>query len=305
MILTAKHHDGFCLWPTRTRRRIPSQRVRCAAERGDVVREFVDACRAEGLRAGPVSLAVGSQPSEPTAIRRATTTSTRAAHRAADATTARSPRCGSTAPTAKGRTARSRSTTGRASGALVRRLQPNAVMFSRRRARRPLVRQRARHGGRSELVDGRSGDRCRYPGADGAGIIDALQHGDPRRNRLAARRRPTSRSGPGWFYHPAEDARVRTADNLVRLYFTLGRPQRQAAAQRAADPRRAAPRHRRRGARGVRRPAPGPLRARRRWRGAPARHPERHPRCRDNHWRSGGDSAGSKWSSRPRRRSTR
>src|SRR5690606_17872581 len=25
---------------------------------------------------------------------------------------------------------------------------------------------------------------------------------------------------PGWFWHPAEDARVRSVDNLVELYFT-------------------------------------------------------------------------------------
>ena len=25
---------------------------------------------------------------------------------------------------------------------------------------------------------------------------------------------------PGWFYHPAQDARVRTVDNLLELYFT-------------------------------------------------------------------------------------
>ena len=25
---------------------------------------------------------------------------------------------------------------------------------------------------------------------------------------------------PGWFYHPAEDARVRSVDNLVNLFFT-------------------------------------------------------------------------------------
>ena len=62
---------------------------------------------------------------------------------------------------------------------------------------------------------------CRIPGASGAG--------DHRRRCSTAIRtgtvwRPgeksTSRSGPGWFYHPAEDARVRTVDNLVDLYFT-------------------------------------------------------------------------------------
>lgn len=47
--LTAKHHDGFCLWPTA----LTDYNVnRTAAQGRDLVREFVDATRAAGLRVG-------------------------------------------------------------------------------------------------------------------------------------------------------------------------------------------------------------------------------------------------------------
>jgi alpha-L-fucosidase len=48
MVLTTKHHEGFCLWDSKL---TDFTAVKTAARR-DLVKEFVDACRAEGLKVG-------------------------------------------------------------------------------------------------------------------------------------------------------------------------------------------------------------------------------------------------------------
>jgi alpha-L-fucosidase len=48
MVLTSKHHDGFCLWPSKFTKHCVSS----AACTTDVIRAFVDSARAQGLKVG-------------------------------------------------------------------------------------------------------------------------------------------------------------------------------------------------------------------------------------------------------------
>ncbi|MBN2263239.1 MAG: alpha-L-fucosidase [Prolixibacteraceae bacterium] len=51
LLLTAKHHDGFCLWPSKyTEHSIKNSPYKNG--RGDIVREFVDACKKHNIKAG-------------------------------------------------------------------------------------------------------------------------------------------------------------------------------------------------------------------------------------------------------------
>jgi alpha-L-fucosidase len=51
IIITAKHHDGFCLWPSAYSRHTVRE-SHCMNGKGDVLKSLSDACRAYGLRIG-------------------------------------------------------------------------------------------------------------------------------------------------------------------------------------------------------------------------------------------------------------
>jgi alpha-L-fucosidase len=220
MILTAKHHDGFCLWPTETTRHsVASSPWR--GGQGDVVREFVAACREEGLRAGLyLSPWDRNHPTYGDSPRYNDVYATQL--------TELMTRYGPLAEVwfdganGEGPNGKRQVYDWPRVFALVKRLQPDAVIFS---DAGPDVRWCGNERGEAGDPNWSTIDPAvvPFPGAQGPGIIEALQHGHPNGSLWRPAEADVS-IRPGWFYHPAEDDRVRDAQNLMRLYaLSVGR----------------------------------------------------------------------------------
>src|SRR5260221_3671197 len=216
MILTAKHHDGFCLWPSRT----TSHSVAGSPWRdgkGDVVREFVDACRGEGLRPGLYCSPWDRH--EPTYG-----DSRRYNELYRDQLTELLTQYGPIhevwfdGANGEGPNGRRQLYDWPRMFRLVRRLQPEAVVFS---DAGPDVRWIGNEHGEAGDPNWSTVDPAAvpYPGASGDAVTRALQHGDPAGAVWRPGETDTS-IRPGWFYHPAEDGRVKPLEQLVELYFT-------------------------------------------------------------------------------------
>lgn len=216
MVLTAKHHDGFCLWPTATTpHSVASSPWRGGA--GDLVREFVDACRAEGLRAGLYcspwdrnSPAYGDSPRYNDLY----------CDQLAELLTRYGPihEVWFDGANGEGPNGRRQEYDWPRFWALVRRLQPDAVIFS---DAGPDVRWIGNEQGVAGDPNWSTVDPATVPvpGMSGDDVMRQLQHGD----RAGTVWRPGETDvsiRPGWFYHPAEDERVRSVENLVDLFFT-------------------------------------------------------------------------------------
>lgn len=217
-ILTAKHHDGFCLWPTKqTEHSVKNSPYK--GGKGDVVREVADACREYGLKFG-VYLSPWDR-HEPRYGTAAYNDFYKAQLR--ELLINYGPIAEVWFDGAKGENAKDM--TDRHAGydfagywALVRELQPNAVMFSD-------VGPDVRWVGNES---GNAGETCwstidttgMAPGrADANYLNTGAMNGSvwlPAETDVSIR--------PGWFYHPAEDGKVRSPSNLVNLYYeSVGR----------------------------------------------------------------------------------
>jgi alpha-L-fucosidase len=221
LILTAKHHDGFCLWPSKfTEHSVKHSPWRSG--RGDVVKEISAACRKFGLKFG-IYLSPWDrnrkdygQPSYVTYFR----------NQLRELLTNYGPIFEVFFDGANGgdgfyggarqvrRIDRETFYDWPATWQMVRELQPNASLFS---DAGPDVRWVGNERGvagetcwatlnKDDFVPGRA-DQARLNRGDRAGNSWVPAECD-----VSIR--------PGWFYHTQEDAKVRSAQNLVDLYYT-------------------------------------------------------------------------------------
>lgn len=216
MVLTAKHHDGFCLWPTAT----TMHSVRSSPWRGgqgDLVREFVNACRAEGLKPGlylsPWDRNAASYGQGEPYMAFYLAQLTELLTRYGDIHEVWFDGANGEGPNGK----RQAYDWGRI-WTSVKEMQPDAVIFS---DAGPEVRWIGNERGVAgetnwSIVDPRI---VRVPGVTGDEVMRSLREGD--RAGIVWRPGETDVSiRPGWFHHPAEDARVKSVDELVEIYFT-------------------------------------------------------------------------------------
>ena len=224
LILTAKHHDGFCLWPSAyTEHSVRNSPWRDG--KGDAVRELSDACRKQGIRFG-VYLSPWDRNHADYAtpayvayyrnqLRELLTDYGPLFTVWFDGANGGDGFYGGARETRRidNRTYYDWPNT----WSIVRELQPMAVMFS---DAGPDMRWIGNE-------QGMAGEPCwatmksagRWPGGPSEGLNNGERPGDvwlPGECDVSIR--------PGWFYHAAEDSRVKSLEHLLRIYYaSVGR----------------------------------------------------------------------------------
>lgn len=212
-IITAKHHDGFCLWPSKyTSHSVKSSPWKNG--KGDVVKDIAEACHEYGIKFGIyLSPWDRNQPLYGTnayntyyknQLRELLTNYGEVSEVWFDG--------------AKGKNAKDMQYDFPGFWKLVRRLQPKGVMFSD-------VGPDIRWVGNEA---GNAGETCWSTiTTDGMAPGNAdpkyLNTGDPN-GKLWIPAETDVSIRPGWFYHPSEDDKVKTGKQLVDLYYnSVGR----------------------------------------------------------------------------------
>ncbi|WP_018614949.1 alpha-L-fucosidase [Segetibacter koreensis] len=212
-IITAKHHDGFCLWPSKyTEHSVKNSPWKNG--KGDVVREISDACREYGIKFGVyLSPWDRNQPLYGTnayntyyknQLRELLTNYGEVSEVWFDG--------------AKGKNAKDMQYDFPGFWKLVRQLQPKAVLFS---DAGPDVRWVGNESGNA-------GETCwstinKDTLAPGKADPKYLNTGDPEGKSWVPAETDVS-IRPGWFYHSSEDDKVKTGKELVNLYYnSVGR----------------------------------------------------------------------------------
>jgi len=218
IILTAKHHDGFCLWPSKyTEHSVKNSPWKNG--RGDVVRELADACREAGLKLG-LYLSPWDR-HEPTygntvkynkfyknQLRELLTNYGEISEVWFDG--------------AKGKDAKDMVYDWPGYYAIVRKLQPDAVIFNGLDIR--WVGNESGYARETEWSDMNRNDKpfgFINPQQKDLGSIKALGDGEnliwyPAETDVSIR--------PGWFYHASQDDKVKSLEKLLDIYYiSVGR----------------------------------------------------------------------------------
>lgn len=218
IILTAKHHDGFCLWPSpESRHTVAQSRWRDGA--GDVLRELSAACGAEGLQFG-----VYISPWDRNDPRYGTP-----AYNLAFVHTLESVLGGAYGPVfeqwfdgacGEGPTGKRQVYDWPLFNGTVARLQPDAVIFSDVGPGCRWVGNERGEAGRTNWatleVEGFE------PGA-GSPPTEVLNGGTPGASHWAAAETDVS-IRPGWFWRASETAAVKSVQQLLQIYYeSVGR----------------------------------------------------------------------------------
>ncbi|MBV6458812.1 MAG: hypothetical protein HONBIEJF_01950 [Fimbriimonadaceae bacterium] len=207
VIITAKHHDGFCLWPSK----YSTHTVAQSSYRGDVLKELSDACREAGLKFGVyVSPWDRNHPTYGTDEYNEVFKNT-----LREVLTNYGPVFEVWFDGANGEGPNGKKQVYDFPGfhAVVRKLQPQAVMFS---DAGPDIRWVGNEAGHSDPTCWSTVDRDRY--VPGTPLYAELTQGKEGGTHWVPAECDVS-IRPGWFYHASQDDKVKTPDQLVDLWF--------------------------------------------------------------------------------------